>query len=103
MKIYIDSDYYCHITDPNGIYREVETNIFIGKCDTYVEGFRYIPIGESWISPEGVEIHGGYVAPWKHYDGLDAIQREYEQQLLNELQNEKQELNTSYNEGVNSI
>ena len=86
MKIYIDSDYCCHTENPDGIFREVETNAFDGKCQTYIEGFRYIPIGESWVDPNGITIHGGYVAPWKPYAELDAAQREYERKLLTDYE-----------------
>ena len=84
MKIYIDSNYRCHTTNPDGAYREIETDFFNGKCDTFIEGYIFVPIGESLTSPDGTVIHGGYVAPWKPYSELDAAQREYERQLLAE-------------------
>lgn len=101
--IYIDPEYRCHTTNLDGIFREVGTDFFDGKCDAFVEGYRYIPIGESWTRNDGVVFHGEMIAPWKDYSELDAVQRAYEQQLLKEYKNEKEELNASYNEGINSI
>ena len=107
--IYIDSEFKCHISD-DGTKTTVETDFFDGKCDSFIEGYRFIPFGESWTRSDGAVFHGEMVAPWKDYNGLNAAQREYEGQLLAEyaeelktLENNIQELNISYNEGVNSI
>lgn len=82
MKIYIDSEYRCHISGPDGTFREVETNYFNGKCDAFIEGYRFIPPGESWTRSDGVVFAGEMVAPWKPYEELDAAQRQYEREKL---------------------
>lgn len=109
MKLYIDSEFKCHVTD-DGTMTEVETIFFDGKCKTFIEGYRFVPFGESWTREDGTVFTGEMIAPWKDYDELDATQREYEQQLLSDYQTENTELKaqqneliTSYNEGVNSI
>ena len=71
MKIYIDSNSHCHTTNPYGIFREVETDFFDSKSETYIEGFCYE------IKDGGISIY-----PWKPYDELDAAQRNYERQML---------------------
>ena len=38
--IYITSDFKCHVTN-DGTMTAVETDFFIGKCDTFVEGYCY--------------------------------------------------------------
>lgn len=81
--IYLDSDYKCHTVN-NGTMTAVETNFFDGKCDSFVEGYRFVPSGESWTRSDGVAFHGEMVAPWKPYDELDAAQRLYEQALIAE-------------------
>ena len=83
MKIYIDSDYKCHVAD-DGTMTAVETSFFDGKCTAFVEGYRFIPSGESWTREDGVVFTGQMVAPWKPFDELDAAQRQYEKQLLAE-------------------
>ena len=82
MTIYIDSDYKCHTTNPDASFREVETNFFDGKCDAYIEGYRFVPAGKSWTREDGVVFPGEMIAPWKDWRMLDAAQRAYERQLI---------------------
>jgi hypothetical protein len=79
--IYIDSDFKCHVTD-DGTMTAVETNYFDGRCDAYIEGYRFVPSGESWTREDGVVFTGEMVTPWKDYTELDVAQRKYERQLL---------------------
>lgn len=78
--IYIDSDFKCHTTNPDGMYTPVETAAFDGKCPTYIEGYRYVPAGQTWTRADGVVFTGEMIAPWKPWDELDAAQREYERE-----------------------
>lgn len=78
MRIYIDSDFKCHVTDPDGKFQEVETDFFDGKCDAYIEGYRFVPSGESWTSEDGTVFTGEMIVPWKSYTELDVAQYEYE-------------------------
>ena len=81
--IYIDSDYRCHLTD-DGTMRAIETDYFDQSCDAMIEGCRFVPAGESWTRADGVVFDGEMIAPWKDYAELDAAQRLYERQLLEE-------------------
>lgn len=81
MKIYIDIEFKCHTTD-DGTMTAVEHPFFDGKCDAYVEGYRFIPAGESWTRSDGEVFQGEMIAPWKPYAELDAAQREYERARL---------------------
>ena len=78
MIIYIDSDYKCHVSNLEGIYREVETEAFDGKCDVYIEGYRFIPTGETWTRSDGMIFQGEMIIPWKDRRELDAAQTQYE-------------------------
>lgn len=101
--IALDSKFKCHVTN-DGTMREVETDAFDGKCDAFIEGYRFVPDGESWTRSDGVVFTGEMIAPWKDYAELDAIQREYERQLLKELQENSipiSDLEAAYQEGVN--
>lgn len=82
-KIYIDADCRCHVTG-DGTLRAVETDFFDRKCDAYIEGFRFVPFGESWTRDDGTVFHGEMIAPWRDFRELDEAQREYEKQLLAE-------------------
>lgn len=77
--IYIDSEFKCHIAN-DGTMTAVETDFFDGKCDAYIEGYRFIPSGKTWVREDGVEFSGEMVAPWKPWDELDKAQREYERE-----------------------
>jgi hypothetical protein len=79
--IYIDSEYKCSVVNTGGLIA-VETDFFDGKCDAFIEGYRFVPSGENWTRSDGVVFRGEMVTPWKPYNELDAAQREYERQLL---------------------
>lgn len=84
MKIYIDSDYKCHATDPDNIYRPFTVPFFRNKCDTFIEGYRYIPEDETWIDSNGVENVGEAIILCKPFAELNAAQYEHEQKLAGE-------------------
>lgn len=85
MKIYIDSDFKCHLADTGGL-TAVETDFFVGKCDAYIEGYRFVPAGQTWTREDGVEFAGEMIAPWRPWDDLDAVQREYERVQIAEYE-----------------
>lgn len=85
--VYIDSEYRCHTSNPDGTFRAVEHPFFADKCTMLVEGYRYIPSGESWTREDGVVFYGEMITPWKPYDELEAVQREYERQKLADAEN----------------
>jgi hypothetical protein len=80
MKFYIDSEFKCHVEN-DGIMREIEDVCFDGKCATYIEGFRYVPDGETWTRADGKTFHGLMVTPWKDYALLTTAQSLYEETL----------------------
>lgn len=77
--IYLDSDFKCHISVADG-RTQVETDAFDGKCDAYIEGYRFIPGGQTWTRADGTVFVGEMIAPWKPWAELDAAQREYERE-----------------------
>ena len=91
MTIYLDNAYKCHIRSRDG-YRKVESMHFDGKCDTYIEGYRFVPEGERWVRDDGVVFWGEMVSPWKPWQELDAAQREYEREQYQELTTQNAEL-----------
>lgn len=80
--IYVDSLCHCHRID-DGTMTAVETDFFIGRCDTWVEGYCY-------------DTSKGYpqIYPWKPLNELEAAQAQYER--------DNEELQAAYQEGVNS-
>lgn len=77
MNIYLDSDFRCHLTDGGGM-RMIETDAFEGKCEAYIEGYRFIPAGESWTRSDGAVFHGEMVAPAESSAALDRAQAQHE-------------------------
>ena len=84
MTIYIDNDFKCHTSDPEGTYTAVETSAFDGKCAPYIEGYRFVPAGAVWTREDGTQFPGEMVAPWKDWKELIASQRAYELACLEE-------------------
>ena len=84
--VYIDSDFKCHVAN-DGTMTAVETDLFDGKCETFIEGHRFVPYGESWTRHDGYVFSGLMVVPWKPYSELDAAQREYERDRLADAEN----------------
>ena len=91
MGIYIDSDYKCHTESAGGL-TAVETDFFNGKCKTFIEGYRYVPQGQTWTREDGVVFAGEMIAPWKDYSALAAAQAGYEEAAA-ELQDMQEALN----------
>ena len=79
MTIYIDSDYKCHTSPADGL-TAVETDTFDGKCRQYIEGYRFVPAGESWTREDGHTFTGEMIAPWRDYAILAELQAIYEEE-----------------------
>lgn len=96
-KIYIDSNFRCHLSD-NGTLREIVLSenaelLFSGKCSTFIEGYRVKPDGEIWVREDGEVFSGDQmITPWKPYSILAAAQAQYEQDLA-----DRAELEAAYN------
>ena len=79
MTIYIDSEYKCY-TSPGDNLTAIDTSFFDGKCKAYIEGYRFVPSGETWIREDGQVFIGGMVAPWRPYEILAEFQAIYEEE-----------------------
>ena len=79
MTIYIDSDYKCHTSPADGL-TAVETDAFDGKCRQFIEGYRFVPDGESWTREDGQVFTGEMISPWRDYELLAELQALYEEE-----------------------
>ena len=84
MTIYIDADFKCHVEN-DGTMSEAETDFFDGKGKEFIEGYRFVPQGESWTREDGKVFHGEMVAPWKSFKELDQAQRRYEWEQIADM------------------
>ena len=64
MTIYIDNDFKCHVSGDD-TRRAFDVPFFDGKCAEFVEGYRYVPAGESWTRADGEVFRGEMISPWK--------------------------------------
>ena len=88
MTVYIDSDYKCYAENAASL-TAVESDFFDGKCKSFIEGYRFVPMGATWTREDGTVFHGEMVSPWKPYAELAAAQRGYEESLaeMQDMQN----------------
>ena len=84
MTIYTDSDYKCHASEGEG-YTAHDVEFFDDKCDEFIEGYRYIPEGETWTREDGVQFTGCMTAPWKDYSTLERAQLQYVAEQLEKI------------------
>lgn len=89
--IFLDSDFWCYLYD-DGTRQTVETDAFDGKCAAYIEGYRYIPAGQSWTRPDGVTFQGEMISPATDWQTLDDAQRAYEREQHQTLTTENADL-----------
>ena len=99
MTVYRDKEYKCHVSN-DGTMTAVETEAFDGKCAAYIEGFRLILRGESWMRPDGVVFQGEMKTPWKDIRILRAYQEQYEAMAIDAQTVEKATAYDILTEGV---
>lgn len=76
MIIYIDSDYKCYTSEADG-RRAVETNFFDGKREEWIENYRFVPEGETWMRSDGEVFKGEMITPWKDLSEAYTAQTAY--------------------------
>lgn len=77
--IYLNANFECSVTEKPDTVQSVETEVFDGKCNTYIEGYRFVPAGQEWIRNDGIVFKGEMVAPFKDSQMLEMIQSLYEE------------------------
>lgn len=85
MTVYLDSEYRCHLSPGSG-WQEVELDSFEGKCREYIEGYCYIPYGQTYIKKDGTVLYGEMLFPWQDINYLNDLQFKYEcQNVLDQI------------------
>ena len=77
--IYLNSDFQCSVTEKGDTVQSVETSVFDGKCNAFIEGYRFVPAGRQWTREDGIVFAGEMIAPFKDYTQLEMVQKLYEQ------------------------
>ena len=81
MQVYIDDGFRCHTLPGEGL-GPVESEFFDGKCSRYIEGYRFVPAGESWTREDGQIFAGEMIAPAEDIRILEAAQGAYEEAMV---------------------
>ena len=89
MIIYIDKNYKCYTKNTYNNYRIVDVPFFNGKCETFIEGFHFIPYGEKFKKDTGEIVIGPAIFPHKDLILLETIQRLYEEFLVYKQETEQ--------------
>lgn len=90
MIVHIDSEYKCHVAEAEGT-RAFDVPFFDNKCGGLVEGYRYVPEGESWTRKDGEVFNGEMIAPMKDSAALADYYEQYDA-MLPELEDLKKAL-----------
>ena len=100
MTIFIDNGYRCHVSD-DGTRRAFDVPFFDGKCTEFVEGYRYVPSGETWTRADGQTFTGEMITPYRDYSQILEIQMAVDraqaqaQQTINEYEQALSEIETA--------
>ena len=103
---YLDTDFKVHVTDDGTMLPwEDEWGFFDGKCDAFIEGYRIVPKGSTWVRKDGVPFVGQMIAPWKEFRILQAAQEQYEADLAEkqDMQQELDEANSLIDEIIGGV
>lgn len=77
--IYLTENFRCCVNPTSETVMSVETDFFDGKCDAFIEGYRFIPAGYTWQRKDGEVFEGEMIAPFKESAYLQAVQTAFEQ------------------------
>ena len=71
MTYYLDADYRLHIQQEEGMIPwEDEYGLFRNRSDAFIEGYRVVPQGHTWVREDGDVFEGFMMAPAVHYESL---------------------------------
>ena len=77
--IYLNANFECSVTEKADTVQTVQTDFFDGKCDSYIEGYRFVPDGQSWQRSDGAVFQGQMISPYKDSMLLEEMQRLYQE------------------------
>ena len=78
-KIYLNAAFECSTTERADTVQSIETDFFDGKCNAFIEGYRFVPEGQSWTRDDGVTFNGEMIAPFKDYTYLEMVQTAFDE------------------------
>lgn len=88
MTYYLDGDFRVHVqqNEAGTLTPWVDsTGFFGGKCDAFIEGYRVVPMGATWVRPDGCEFRGEMITPAVNPIGLLAAQVDSDKAVIADL------------------
>lgn len=82
MIYYLDEEYRVHLSqDESGDLTAWEdvNEIFHGKAQAFIEGYRVVPEGATWVRSDGTVFVGLMISPAIDYAIIEAAQAGYDQ------------------------
>ncbi|MBR4035932.1 MAG: hypothetical protein IKJ05_04280 [Oscillospiraceae bacterium] len=98
-KIYLNKEFQCFTQQTDDTVMNIETAYFDGKCNAYIEGYRFVPAGCRWTREDGNVFYGEMVSPFKDSTYLEMVQSVYEQ-LASEITDTQLTVAQLYESGV---
>lgn len=77
--IYLNKEFECTVAEREDTVQSIDTNFFDGKCNAFIEGYRFVPEGQRWVRNDGVIFAGEMVTPFKDTAYLEAVQTAFEE------------------------
>lgn len=78
MTLFIDDEFKLHLENEPG-FIAIETDVFDGKCRAYIEGYRFVPEGYTWVREDGEEFPGEMICGWRTDVELEELQEQYDE------------------------
>ena len=86
--IYLDDDFEAHTEQDAENTRmpwEDTEGFFAGKCAEFIDGYRVVPEGETWVRNDGREFTGLMITPTVNPAALQALQAEADKLTIADL------------------
>lgn len=78
MRVYLDGAYRCHARDGEGRITQ-EHAFFDGKCEAFINAYRFVPAGHTWMREDGAVFCGEMIAPYMDIAPAMAAQRVWDE------------------------
>lgn len=97
MTLYIDADFKVYTENADG-RTPIETDAFDGMPNQVIECYIFVPSGQSYTKANGETVCGEFIQPFVTESELDNAQREYERELILDMQNALNKLGVTLDE-----
>lgn len=79
--IYLNANFECSVTQKTDTIQTIATEAFDGKCNAFIEGYRFVPSGKTWTRNDGEVFSGEMITPFKNSQMLETAQASYDEAI----------------------